>query len=314
MRFFITSNIKGSPPLRTAVLLFLFCSLLYWLGNWLFYHFKFGLTYERMFTYFFMDPEFPERLPPAQLFEDVHIQLFLMMIFLIVLTPIFLHSRADRFARLLVVSAFTAGTGEVLSSLGVYFLGPVFIYPKIALFLILQLSSGLMLLFSLRLYLTGEKEVPPERSMLYLVVLFLALSTVLFTVIGFFLFVAKMGITPQSVSEYYLGNPERFMKPKSLPTLMKVVSPHLLAMGVYVLALTHLAFFTNLRKKVLWTLSLFSLALAENLSGPLIRYVWEGFSYLKIFSFLGLSAGMVYLSMVVVLSVLRHRARGTVVL
>lgn len=315
MRFLITSNIKNNPPLRVLVILFLIGSLLYWIAGWFFYHYKFGLTYEKMFLYFFADPSFPELLPPAQLLEDIHIQLFMTIVFLTVLTPVFLHgSRSGRPGKLLLPAVFLGGAGEAIASAGVYLLGPSLIYLKILLFILFQVGAGFMILSSLRVYLTGGRETAPERSLLYAVVLFFALSTILFTLVSFFLFALKLGLTPESVSEYYRGNPHRFMKPKSLSLLLEVITPHLLAMSLYVFALVHLAFFTNLRRRILWSLLLFSCALTENLSTLLIRFLWEGFSYLKIASFLGLCAGMLYLSVVLIVSLLRHRAGEPVVL
>lgn len=315
MRFLITSSIKNNPPLRVLVVLFLIGSLLYWVAGWFFYHYKFGLTYEKMFVYFFADPSFPELLPPAQLLEDIHVQLFMTIVFLTVLTPVFLHgNRSGRLTRFLLPAVFLGGVGEAVASVGVYLLGAPLIYLRILLFILFQIGTGFMILYSLRVYLTGKRETAPEKSLLYAVVLFFALSTILFTLVSFFLFAVKVGLTPQSVSEYYLGNPQKFMKPKSLSLLLEAVAPHLLAMSLYVFALVHLAFFTNLRRRILWSVLLFSCALIENLSTLLIRFLWEGFSYLKIASFLGLCAGMLYLSLVLILSLLRHRAGEPVVL
>jgi hypothetical protein len=50
------------------------------------------------------------------------------------------------------------------------------------------------------------------------------------------------------------------------------------------------------------------------LSGFLIRYVDPLFAYLKLFSFIGLTLTMTYLSLVVVISVLKHRAKAIILL
>jgi len=177
VRFLITSSIKNNPPLRVLVVLFLIGSLLYWVAGWFFYHYKFGLTYEKMFVYFF--------------------------------TP------------------HTVSASRCVSRRGggsVYLLGAPLIYLRILLFILFQIGTGFMILYSLRVYLTGKRETAPEKSLLYAVVLFFALSTILFTLVSFFLFAVKVGLTPQSVSEYYLGNPQKFMKPKSLSLLLEAVA------------------------------------------------------------------------------------------
>ncbi len=187
MRFFISSNIKGNRPLYVTVLLFLFSSLLYWTSSWFFYGAKFGLTYDSMFTYFFTDPSYPERLPLSQLLEDMHVQMFLYVTFILVLSSIFMHKcMRDRVKFLLISLSFLSGVGDILSGLGVYFLGPFFIYLKLLFFFVFQISSGAMLALTLKLYITGEKEEPPERSILYSLVFIFALLTVLFTALNFF--------------------------------------------------------------------------------------------------------------------------------
>ncbi len=310
MRFFISSNIKSNRPLYFTVVVFLLSALLYWFISWFFYHTKFGITYERMFRYFFTDPEFPERLPLGQLLEDVHIQFFLSLTFLVVLSSLFLHKCVrDTFKYSLVGLSFLSAFGDIASSLIVYFLGPAFIHLKIFMFLLFQTSSGIMLLLTLKLYLTKEREEPPERSLLYSIVLVFAISTILFALLNLFLFVSKMGITPQSVAGYYAGDPEKFIRPKSLEGMLEVISPHTVGMSVYLFALVHFAFFTNLKRKVLLSALTLSSALVDNFSPLLIRFLSPEFSYLKILSFLTLTLSMLFISGAVIVSILRHRAK-----
>ena len=311
VRFFISSNIKSNTPLYITVVLFLISSFVYWTINWFFYAAKFGITYTKMFTYFFTDPSFPEKMPLAQLLEDVHIQFFLYTTFLLVLSSLFLHKCVrETLKYTLVALSFLSAAGELLSSFAVYFLGPAFIHLKILMFFSFQIFTGTMLFLTLKLYITREKEEPPERSLLYSLVFVFALSTVLFAALNFFLFTAKLGLTPESIANYYTGNPEKFIRPKSLKGIIEVVSPHTVSMGIYLFALVHFVFFTNVRRKVLLSLITTSSGLLNNFSPLLIRFVSTDFSYLKLFSFLLLTISMIYISTLIAISVIRHRAKA----
>ena len=315
MRFFISSNIKSNTPLHVTVVFFLLSALLFWFLSWLFYHYKFGLTYDAMFVYFFTDKEFPEKLPLSQLLEDIHIQLFIQITYLLVVVSIFLHKHtAERLRTALVIVAFLSALGDILLSLGVYFLSPLLIYPKILFFVLFQLSVGIMLLLSLKLFLSREKEKAPDRGLLYSVVFIFAFATVILTLLNFFLFVSKMGFSPISVAQYYEGNPQAFVRPKSLEGMLLVMVPHTIAMTLYLFTLIHFAFFTNLSKKTLLSFLVLSFALLDNFSGLMIRYVDGSLAYLKLLSFSGLSLMMLYLSLAVIVSILKHRAKSVVVL
>ncbi len=315
MRFFISSNIKHNRALYITVVLFLLSSLIFWLLSWIHYHLKFGLTYSRMFSYFFTDPRFPEKLPIGQLLEDIHIHFFLQTLFLLVVASIFIHKcMRDRVKYFLIASSFLAATLEVLFSLGVFYLSPIFIYLKILSFLLFQAFSGAMILLALKLYLSGEKEEPPDRSLLYVIVFAFCTSAILFTGLNFFLFLAKMGLSPSSIATYYVGSSESFIRAKSLLGILNVMNPHLVAMGVYLFGLVHFAFFTNIKRKVLLSVITLLSALTDNLSPLLIRFLDPSFSYLKLISFLSLSLSMLLISLIVMVSILRHRAKAIVLL
>lgn len=315
MRFLISSNIKANKPLFVTVVLFLLISLVFWIASWLYYHAKFGLTYSRMQIYFFTDPRFPEKLPLSQLLEDIHINLFINLIFLLVVASIFLHKCVrDSFKYTLISLSFLFGLLDPVSGFAVYFLGETFIYLKIFSFVVYQISIGMMLLLSLKLYLTKEKEEPPERSILYAVVFVFSVSSVLFALINFFLFFEKLGFSPLSVAGFYAGDPQRFIRPKSFEGILEVAFPHLVAMGIYLFALVHFAFFTNVKRKTLLSIVALASAFADIVSGFLIRFVHPSFSYLKLISFLSLNLSIIYLSLVIAISILKHRAKAIVVL
>jgi len=315
MRFFISSNIKNNLPLYVTVVLFLLSSLMYWVLSWFTYGFKYGLTYEGMYVYFFTDTEFPEKLPIGQLYEDIHIQLFLHITFLLVLSSIFIHKcMRDRIKYLLIVTSFLSGVFELMSGLLVYYISPLFIYMKLLFFYTFQISTGAMLFLALKLYLSREKEEPPERSILYSLVFIFALSTLVFTFINFFLFLKKVGITPGGVVEYYLGSPEKFMRPKTLSGMLGVVTPHLITMGIYLFTLVHFVFFTSVKRKVMLSSLTLVFALLDNLGGIFIRYIDPSFAYVKLVSFFGLSLMMVYLPALIMVSILKHRAKAIILL
>lgn len=311
MRFFISSNIKNNKPLYVTVVLFLISTLAYWTTHWFLYGTKFGITYRSMFSYFFTDPQFPEKLPLAQLLEDIHIQLFLYITFTLVLSSIFVHKcMRDRIKYALITLSFLSGLGDCLSGLLIYFFGPAFIYLKLFFFFLFQITTGTMLALTLKLYLTKEKEEPPERSILYSIVFVFVLSTLIFTSFNFFLFASKIGLSPESIHRYYAGDPSSFIRPKTFEGMIEVFNPHLITMGVYLFALIHFSFFTNVKNKVLLSALTLLFALADNLSPFLIRFVSPHFSYLKLFSFAGLTVSMAYISLIVAVSVIRHRAKA----
>ena len=308
MRFFVSPNIKSNPPLYFTVVLFLLSSLLYWIINWFFYAVKFGIDYRSMYAYFFIDPKFPERIPFSQLLEDLHIQFFLHIMFLIVLSSLFLQGGVRGILRyILPAGSFLSATVDVLLSLAVYFLSPAFIYPKILTFLIFQASSGLMLFLTLKSYLGKGREGSPDRSLLYSIVLMFAVSSLIFALINLLLFLSKMGLTPESIAVYYIGDPGRFIKSRSLEGIVGVVTPHTIGMGVYLTVLVHFSFFTGMRRQPFLSLLTLPSGIGNNLSPLLIRFLGPEFSYLKLLSFLLLTASMVFLSTVVGVWALKRR-------
>lgn len=106
------------------------------------------------------------------------------------------------------------------------------------------------------------------------------------------LYFAKMGLTPGSVSAYYLGDEARFLQPRSYQGMLEISHFHLFAMGILVLTMAHLVLFVPLPKRVkAWTVSLsFAAALGDEAAGWLTRFVAPGFAYLKIGAFLTLQA------------------------
>jgi hypothetical protein len=114
------------------------------------------------------------------------------------------------------------------------------------------------------------------------------------------LYFEKMGLTPSSVVEYYLGNEANFTSPRSYQGLLEVTHFHLFAMGMLLLVLTHLMLFvpiSNRLKAWLIVLPFFSALLDEG-SSWLVRFGHPAFAWLKISGFLLLQASLATLIVV----------------
>lgn len=160
----------------------------------------------------------------------------------------------------------------------------------------------------MRFFVTGEQN--RQRMLNTVVLLFLTYIALLWVSNGLMYF-HKMGLTAQSVVEYYLGSPERFTQPKSYQSLLEVTHFHLFSMGILVVTLAHLALFTSLPTglKVWLTGLTYFAALADEAGGWLVRFVHPAFAYFKIGAFVMLELSLFALILVVSLSLLAQRWR-----
>ena len=114
------------------------------------------------------------------------------------------------------------------------------------------------------------------------------------------LYFNKMGLTPSSVVDYYLGNEETFKQPRTYQGLLEVSHFHLFAMGMLLLVLTHLMLFVPVgsgTKLVLIVLP-FVAALLDEGAGWLVRFVHPVFAWLKIAGFLLLQGSLLALMVI----------------
>lgn len=111
------------------------------------------------------------------------------------------------------------------------------------------------------------------------------------------LYFSKMGLTPGSVIEYYRGNEEKFLQPRSLQGLLETLHFHAFAMGILLVTLTHLVLFVpiSMRTKAIGIATAFTSGMLGELSGWGIRFVHPGFAYLKILCFLLLEGSILWL-------------------
>jgi hypothetical protein len=115
------------------------------------------------------------------------------------------------------------------------------------------------------------------------------------------LYFAHMGLTPSSVTDYYLGNEDRYIQPRSLQGLLEVLHFHSFAMGMLLMTLTHLLLFVpiSMRIKAFGIATAFVSGIAGELSGWGVRFVHPAFAYLKIAFFLTLEGTILALMIIV---------------
>ncbi|HSP95704.1 MAG TPA: hypothetical protein VL049_00485 [Candidatus Dormibacteraeota bacterium] len=146
----------------------------------------------------------------------------------------------------------------------------------------------------MRFVVTGEWT--RNRLLKVIVWCFLAYTLILW-VTNAGLYFAKMSLTPSSVIEYYRGNEEKFLQPRSLQGLLETLHFHAFAMGILLLTLTHLVLFVpiSMRTKAIGIATAFSSGILGELSGWGVRFVHPGFAYLKIACFLLLEGSILWL-------------------
>ncbi|MEW6272594.1 MAG: hypothetical protein AB1689_25220 [Thermodesulfobacteriota bacterium] len=146
----------------------------------------------------------------------------------------------------------------------------------------------------MRFVVTGEWS--RNRLLQAIILMFVLYVGVLWLTNGL-LYFSKMGLTYQSVTDYYLGSEERFLQPRSYQGMLEVSHFHFFAMGLLLLTLTHLMLFVPMRSDVKpWFIVVpFGAALLDEGSGWLVRFVSPWFAYLKIAGFLALEASLAVL-------------------
>lgn len=151
----------------------------------------------------------------------------------------------------------------------------------------------------MRFVVTGEWQ---RNRLLQTIVAIYALFVAGLWLTNALLYFQKMGLTPDSVTAYYLGDEERFLPPRSYQGMLEIAHFHLFAMGMLILVMTHLALFTPLANRVkAWLIALpFAAALLGEGAGWLVRFVHPAFAWVKIGGFLllqGSLAALILLSL-----------------
>jgi hypothetical protein len=145
-----------------------------------------------------------------------------------------------------------------------------------------------------RFVITGEWN---RNRLLQTIVLLYALYVGALWVTNALLYFQKMGLTPASVLEYYRGNEDKFLQPRSFQGLLEVSHFHLFAMGMLLLVLTHLMLFVPLADRTkAWLIAVpFLAAGLDEGAGWLVRYGHPLFAFARIAGFLLLQASLALL-------------------
>ena len=150
----------------------------------------------------------------------------------------------------------------------------------------------------MRFVVTGEWT----RNQLLKVIVWCFLAyTLILWVTNAGLYFSKMGLTPSSVIDYYRGNEDRYLQPRSLAGLLETLHFHSFAMGILLLTLTHLVLFVpiSMRAKAFGIATAFGSGIAGELSGWGVRFLHPGFAYAKIGFFLLLQGSILVLVVLV---------------
>lgn len=150
----------------------------------------------------------------------------------------------------------------------------------------------------MRFVVTGEWT---RNRLLKVIVWCFLLYTFLLWITNAGLFFSKMSLNPASIVDYYGGNEEKFMQPRSLLGLLEVLHFHGFAIGIMLLTLTHLLLFVplSMETKALGIGLSFFAAIANELSGWGVRFIHPGFAYAKVAFFLTLEGVILFLMLAV---------------
>ena len=161
----------------------------------------------------------------------------------------------------------------------------------------------------MRFVVTGEWN--RNRLLQVIVVLYCAYVALLW-VTNALLYFEKMGLSPASVIDYYLGSEQQFREPRSYGGMLEIAHFHLFAMGMLLLVLTHLMLFIPASGRVkAWLIVLpFAAALLDEGSGWGVRFVDPIFAWGKIAGFLLLQGSLAALIGVSLWAVFRGSAES----
>lgn len=139
----------------------------------------------------------------------------------------------------------------------------------------------------------GFERHPLMRLTLWFTLLFLAG----FLAINFSMYFSRMGLSPDSVANYYLGSEADFTPPRTLGSMLETAHMHLPVMALVLLLLTHLMIFAPFSEstKYVFISAAFAAALMHEGSGWLVRFVHPDFAVFKIAGFLALQGMMGFL-------------------
>lgn len=160
----------------------------------------------------------------------------------------------------------------------------------------------------MRYFVTGEQQ---RKSLLNALVLMFLGYIALLWLSNALMYFHHMDLNPSSVIAYYLGSEEKFTQPRSYQGMLEVSHFHLFSMGMLIVTLTHLMLMTDfsVRLKIRLSALTYLSALADEAGGWLVRFVDPIFAYFKVAAFLLLEFSLAALLVVVIVSLVKARAK-----
>ena len=152
-----------------------------------------------------------------------------------------------------------------------------------------------------------------KNKLLRLILVLYAGFVWLFLIVTAMLFFSEMGLNPDTVVTYYLGEVgvEFGQQPRPYSSMLQSSHQHLFSMGLLVMVMTHLLLFlpVNGRIKASLVVVTFASTLTEQLSGWLVRYVSPHFAWLKIGSVLVMEICLLSLTAMLLVGSLRKNTK-----
>ncbi len=144
---------------------------------------------------------------------------------------------------------------------------------------------------------------------------------IVFTLIFFFflwltniLLYLKIGLSYDSIVEYYRGSEDSFRRPKSYLGLLEEAHFHFFSMAVILVTLNHLILFSKINNmwKLIIILASFISAFGDIVAGWLVRYVSPSFAYLKLGSVIVLQLSLAILLIFVLIFLYSRNNNGRI--
>lgn len=145
-----------------------------------------------------------------------------------------------------------------------------------------------------------------KNDLLKLIILFTVIFFVFLWITNILLYL-KVGMSYESVVEYYRGSETSFRPPRSYLGLLEEAHFHFFSIAIILVTLNHLILFTGIRSlyKLLLIVVSYLSAFLDIISGWLVRFVSPEFAYLKISSFLVFQASLLVLLIIVTMYLFR---------
>ena len=137
-------------------------------------------------------------------------------------------------------------------------------------------------------------------------ILYFLLFSLLLLVSSIFLFEEKIGFSYREVINYYLGNEALFQSSKTVKGLLKILLPHILGFGLFIMVVLHFLIFTssNKSKKIyIIILATFISGFLELFSSFFILFGFDFFAYIKLFSFVVFECLLLYIFWLLISSI-----------